>query len=252
MDINVIITAAALGAASIAGSLLGLVVRRIPHKCNDIFLGYCAGMMLAASIVCLISPAVAMAGTSSWWQAIIGVAAGVALIGLLDIIVPHLHHLTGIDTEAHKGNASVNRILLFVAAIAIHKLPEGMASGVVFEGGNIADAYAVAASIALQNIPEGLVVVTPLLMIGISAWRAAAAALAVALIEVAGVIIGNSLGSISGALMPMLLGLAGGTMLYVISDEMIPETHSHGYEKPATYALVAGVVTMLMIEHMFS
>lgn len=248
MITQVLISALGLGIASLAGSLAGLLIKRISHRWNDIFLGYCAGMMLAAAIVCLIMPAMDTVGAIGSWQVFVGVALGVAMIGVLDRIVPHLHHITGLDTEKHRGNVSVNRILLFVTAIAIHKLPEGMATGIVFNGDSIQNAYAVAVSIALQNIPEGMVVVTPLLMIGVGYVRAVLISLIIAVIEMAGVWIGYLLGDISSLLLPMLLGMAGGAMLYVISDEMIPETHSHGFEKHATYALVAGVMSMLLIQ----
>lgn len=110
------------------------------------------------------------------------------------------------------------------------------------------NAYTVAITIALQNIPEGMVVVVPLLMIGVSYLRVIAVSMAVALTEVLGVILGFYLGDISSALLPTITALAGGAMLYVISDEMIPETHSHGFEKYATYALVVGVMCMLYIQ----
>ena len=123
-----------------------------------------------------------------------------------------------------------------------------LAAGVVFDGENMGNAYAVAITIALQNIPEGMVVVTPLLMIGVGYLRVTLVGLAVALMEIAGVLSGYFLGDISAAFLPAMTAIAGGAMLYVISDEMIPETHSHGFEKQATYALVAGVMCMLYIQ----
>lgn len=251
---QMLLCAVGLGLASLLGSTIGLVVRKIPHSWNDIFLGFCAGMMLTASLACLIIPAVEMAGQGGWWQPLLGVALGVLLIALLDKITPHLHHLTGIDDtvcreEPHAShNKSINRVLLFVMAIAIHKLPEGLATGVVFDGSDMGNAYTVAITIALQNIPEGMVVVTPLLMLGISYFRVVGVGIVVALLEIAGVLLGYLIGDISVVLLPTMTALAGGAMLYVISDEMIPETHSHGYEKHATYALVAGVMCMLYIQ----
>lgn len=232
---QILICAAGLGLASLLGSTIGLAVKN-PHRWNDIFLGFCAGMMLTASLVCLIMPAVEMAGKGGWWQPLIGVALGVSLVGLLDKITPHLHHLTGLDNgitgeEPHGDrNKSINRILLFVIAIAIHKFPEGLATGVVFDGDNLGNAYTVAITIALQNIPEGMVVVTPLLMIGVSYARVIGISIAVALMEIVGVLFGYFIGDISAAMLPTVTALAGGAMLYVISDEMIPETHSHGFE----------------------
>ena len=250
MDANsVMICAAGRALASIAGSVVGMVLRRIPHRWNDILLGYCAGMMLAASIVCLLMPAIDATGVAGCWQVALGVAAGVALVGMIDYFTPHLHRLSGLDIEKHRGeDNSANRILMFVLAIAIHKFPEGVAAGIAFEGTSYHNAVAMAITIGLQNIPEGMVVVTPLMLIGVKLWRVIAISLAVAMLEVVGVYAGWLLGDVSALLLPALLGLAGGAMLYVISDEMMPETHAHGYEKPATYALIAGIFTMLMIE----
>lgn len=245
---ELLICAVGLGLSSIFGSAIGLVVRRIPHNWNDIFLGFCAGMMLTASIVCLIFPAVEMTDASSWWQVVCGVAAGVALIGILDRFTPHLHHLSGIkEDERHTSHTSLNRVMLFVMAIAIHKLPEGLATGVSFNGDQD-NAIAVALTIALQNIPEGIVVVTPLLMAGVRFLNTLIIAISVAALEVTGVFAGYFIGDISSLLLPFMLSLAGGTMLYIISDEMIPETHSHGFQKQATYALVSGVLIMLFLE----
>lgn len=245
----VLLCAAGLGLSSLAGSLLGLFAGRIPHKLNDIFLGFCAGMMLAASIVCLILPAVESVDVISLWQVLTGVAAGVGLVGILDAVIPHLHNLTGIDNEQHTTNsATVSKVLLFVSAIALHKLPEGIATGIGLDETNPGNSLALVLAIALQNIPEGMVVVTPLIVIGLKYLRVGLFALTVAAIEIAGVFIGYFLGNISATLLPALLGVAGGAMLYVISDEMIPETHSHGFQKQATYALVAGVLFMIIIE----
>lgn len=245
---ELLLCSAGLALSSLLGSGLGLLIRRISHSWNDVFLGFCAGMMLTASIVCLILPAVDMCPVSGWWQIIAGVAAGVALIGVLDRVTPHLHHLSGIrEEENHANNASFNRTLLFVMAIALHKLPEGLATGVSFNGDQ-GNAFAITLTIALQNIPEGMVVVTPLLMAGVRFASTTLIAVAVALLEVVGVFAGYFIGDISSALLPFMLSIAGGAMLYVISDEMIPETHSHGFQKPATYALVGGVLAMLFIE----
>ncbi|MDO4319180.1 MAG: ZIP family metal transporter [Bacteroidales bacterium] len=237
-----------LGGASLAGSALGFIFRRIPHRLNDIFLGYCAGMMLAAAIVCLAIPAVEQVGHSGLWQVALGIAAGAIVISMLDMVTPHLHNLTGLDVEEHHNNASLNRVLLFVIAIALHKLPEGMATGVAFDGTSLDNAESLSFSIALQNIPEGLVIITPLLMAGISWPRAMTVAAIVAGLEMAGVYIGYWVGSLSQAMLPALMGMASGAMIYVISDEMIPETHSHGYQKAATYALIAGFITLFFIE----
>lgn len=141
----------------------------------------------------------------------------------------------------------LNRVLLFVMAIAIHKFPEGMAAGVGFGGETTGDPISVALAISLQNVPEGMVVISPLLLAGVSRLRTLAIAIAIGLLEVVGVYFGYTLGSISMSVLPFMLALSGGAMLYVVSDEMIPESHAHGFEKEATYALLAGFVLMLII-----
>ena len=244
----VLTAALLLGASSLLGSLMGFIVRKIPHKLNDIFLGFCAGMMLAAAIVCLALPAVEAAGDGGLWQVALGVIAGAFVISMLDRLTPHLHNLTGLDPEEHEHNSTLNRVMLFVIAIAIHKLPEGMATGVAFDASHLANADALSLTIALQNVPEGMVVVTPLLVAGVKTWRTLMVALVVASLEMSGVFLGYWLGSLSEVLLPPMMGMAAGAMLYVISDEMIPETHSHGYQKAATFAMIFGFVTMLFIE----
>ena len=174
---------------------------------------------------------------------------GAVFLSMMDRVVPHLHNIAGIDKESHPDNASqLNRVILFVLAIAIHNLPEGIAAGVSFGTGNIADAITVSGGIALQNIPEGMVIIAPMLNAGVPKRRAFFIALATGLVEVVGTMIGYFVVSISVAILPFALAFAGGTMLYVISDEMIPETHSHGYEKGATFSLLVGFCVMLAMD----
>lgn len=241
------LSAAGLSLATIIGSLLGFGIKELPHKWNDAVLGYCAGIMLAASSLGLIVPAVEQAGAGHWWLAAIGVAVGALFLNVLDLFTPHLHKITGLDQEQHKNNASLNKILLFVMAVAIHKLPEGIATGVGFNADETSGAWAVTFGIALQNIPEGMVVIAPLLVAGVKRMRAFLISLGIALLEVLGVWLGYGIGAISHYLLPVMLAFAGGAMLYVVSDEMIPETHAHGYQKLATYALLAGFMTLLLI-----
>ena len=138
--------------------------------------------------------------------------------------------------------------MLFVLAIAIHNFPEGIAAGIGFGSGNTAEALTVAGGIALQNIPEGMVVIAPMLAAGISRKRTLLIALSTGLIEVVGTLVGYLAVRISTVILPFALAFAGGTMLYIISDEMIPETHSHGCERGATYALLVGFCLMLAVD----
>ena len=245
------ISAAGLSLATMLGAVIGFIVKELPHKWNDISLGFCAGIMLAAATVGLILPAAESLGSGGWYLLVVGVVAGMLFLNLLDFFTPHLHKITGLDQEEHRNNASLNKVMLFVMAIALHKLPEGIAAGVGFNSPETSDAWAVTLGIAVQNIPEGMVVIAPLLLAGISKLRALVISLAVALLEVVGVWIGYALGAISPLLLPVMLAFAGGAMLYVVSDEMIPETHAHGYEKHATYALVLGFVTLLIFDLVF-
>ena len=243
---NVWISAAGLCGATIIGSILGFFIKELPHKWNDIVLGFCAGIMLAASTLGLIVPAFEQ--TSQWWWVAIGVMAGALFLNILDLITPHLHTITGLDPEEHKTNATLNHVLLFVMAIALHKLPEGMAAGVSMVSVTGEADWGVSFGIALQNIPEGMVIIAPLLLAGVSALRTFAIAIAIGVLEVIGVFIGYGMGGVSETLLPVMLGFAGGAMLYVTSDEMIPETHTHGYQKQATYALLLGFMTLLLME----
>jgi ZIP family zinc transporter len=151
----------------------------------------------------------------------------------------------GADLEEHQGNANLSKVLLFVTAIAIHNLPEGIAAGVSFGSDNTNEALIIAGGIALQNIPEGMVIIAPMLSAGISPRRTFLCALATGLIEVAGTLIGYFAVTVASAILPFALAFAGGTMLYVISDEMIPETH-HEDSSAATYALLVGFCVMLI------
>lgn len=244
------LSAAGLCGASVLGSMLGFLFKELPHRWNDTILGYCAGVMLGASTIGLIVPAFNLSGAGEWWVVALGVMAGAVLLNLLDLLTPHLHHITGLDPEVHRHNKSLGPVLLFVMAIALHKLPEGMAAGVSLGGaGNSAD-LTVSVGIALQNIPEGMVVIAPLLLAGVSRWRTFFISISIALLEVAGVWTGWALGEVSEAMLPVTLGAAGGAMLYVTSDEMIPETHAHGYQKQVTYALLLGFLSLLLLERM--
>ena len=133
-------------------------------------------------------------------------------------------------------------------AIALHKLPEGMAAGVSVCSAEGATEWGVSFGIALQNIPEGMVIIAPLMMAGVTAVRTFFISIFIALLEVAGILLGFGLGSASTTFLPVMLGFAGGAMLYVTSDEMIPETHAHGFQKQATYALLLGFITFVLME----
>ena len=241
----VLLTALGVGGATLIGSLLGFLFKEISHKFSDIVLSFAAGVMLAAAVLGLILPAVEYGGDWGLLHVIPGIFVGALCLNLIDKIVPHLHKLVGPDIESH-NNASLNKVLLFVMAIAIHNLPEGIAAGVGFGSGDTSQALLIAGGIALQNIPEGMVIIGPMLASGVSTRRTMIAASLTGVVEVIGTLIGYFAVSISNAVLPFALAFAGGTMLYVISDEMIPETHAHGAERGATWALLVGFCVMLI------
>lgn len=245
----VLLTALGVGGATVLGSLFGFAFKKISHKFSDIVLGFAAGVMLAAAVLGLILPSVEAGGSHAVLITVAGVMIGALFLNVIDKLVPHLHRLVGVDTEHHsESSARINKIMLFVLAIAIHNLPEGIAAGVGFGAGDSAQAFTIAGGIALQNIPEGMVIIAPMLAAGISKKRTFLAAASTGLIEVIGTFIGYFAVSISSAVLPFALAFAGGTMLYVISDEMIPETHAHGNERGATYALLVGFCLMLLVD----
>ena len=247
----VMLTALGVGLATVIGAIIGFALKKIPHRFNDAVMGFAAGVMLAAAVLGLIVPSMEYGGEHGVWITIIGVMCGALFLHLMDAFVPHLHALAGVscDRESHPDcTQSMNRILLFVAAIALHNLPEGIAAGVSFGTGDVSGALTVAGGIALQNIPEGMVIIAPMLAVGMSRRRTFVIAMATGLVEVVGTLFGYLAVQLASAILPFALAFAGGTMLYVIGDEMIPETHSHGFERSATYALLLGFCVMLVMD----
>ena len=243
----VLLTALGVGGATVIGSILGFVFKKISHRFSDIVLSFAAGVMLAAAVLGLIVPSLEFGGKYGIAITVAGIFAGAVCLNLIDKLVPHLHRLTGTDTESH-NNQSLNKVLLFVTAIAIHNLPEGIAAGVGFGSGDTSQALIIAGGIALQNIPEGMVIIGPMLAAGVKPKKTFIAAMVTGLVEVVGTLIGYFAVSVASAILPFALAFAGGTMLYVISDEMIPETHAHGSERGATYSLLVGFSVMLAFD----
>ena len=245
----VILTAIGIGGATVIGAIFGFIFKKPSHKFNDIVLSFAAGVMLTAAIMGLIIPSLELGGKFGLLTTVAGIFAGAMFLNLVDKLVPHLHKMTGVGEEAHPETTErLNKILLFVIAIAIHNLPEGIAAGVGFGTGDVSGAFSVAVGIALQNIPEGMVIIAPMMAAGMKSSRVFVIALMTGVVEVVGTFIGYFAASISEAVLPFALAFAGGTMLYVISDEMIPETHAHGNERGATYAFLVGFSLMLALD----
>ena len=241
----VLLTAVGVGGATVIGALIGFIFKKISHKFSDIVLSFAAGVMLAAAVLGLILSSLEYGGDWGILTTVAGIFAGALCLNVIDRLVPHLHKLAGVDSETH-DNANLSKVLLFVLAIAIHNLPEGIAAGVGFGAGNTNQALLIAGGIALQNVPEGMVIIGPMLAAGVSPSRTFVIALMTGVIEVVGTLIGYFAVSLASAILPFALAFAGGTMLYVISDEMIPETHAHGHQRGATYALLVGFCVMLI------
>ena len=244
----VLLTALGVGGATVFGAVLGFAFKKISHKFSDMVLAFAAGVMLAAAVVSLILPSLEHPG-GNLPVTVLGVFCGALALTGLDKLVPHLHRLSGTEPEAHPENSQkLNKVLLFVMAIAIHNLPEGIAAGVGAGSGDTGAALTIAAGIALQNIPEGMVIIGPMLASGMKPGRTFGIAMITGVVEVLGTLLGFFAVKLSTAILPFALAFAGGTMLYVISDEMIPETH-HGEERGVTWFLLAGFCLMLAMSH---
>ncbi len=243
----VLLTALGVGGATVLGSVIGFVFKKISHRFSDIVLSFAAGVMLAAAVLGLVLPSLEYGGEWGLLVTIAGIFAGALCLNLIDKLVPHLHRLVGPDDEAHH-NTNLSKVLLFVSAIAIHNLPEGIAAGVGFGSENVSQALVIAGGIALQNIPEGMVIIGPMLAAGVTPRKTFVCAMATGVVEIIGTLIGYFAVSVASVILPFALPFAGGTMLYVISDEMIPETHAHGSQRGATYALLVGFCVMLITD----
>ena len=240
----VLITALGVGGATVIGAVIGFIFKKISHTFSDIVLSFAAGVMLAAAVIGLIIPSLEYGGKYSILITVAGIFAGALCLNLIDKLVPHLHKMVGADIEPH-NNANLSKVLLFVTAIAIHNLPEGIAAGVGLGSGDTAGALIIAGGIALQNIPEGMIIIAPMVASGVKPGRALVLAMFTGLFEVVGTLIGYFAVSIASFVLPFALAFAGGTMLYVVSDEMLLETHAHGGERGATYALLIGFCVMM-------
>ncbi|MGC8778704.1 MAG: ZIP family metal transporter [Candidatus Caldatribacteriaceae bacterium] len=231
------------GAATGIGGVPVLIpsLSRISHRFRDELLGFAAGVMLAASAFSLLVPAVEIGGA---WPAVFGVALGGMLLDFLDRVVPHEHFEKGVEGPKSR----LRKIWLFVIAITLHNFPEGLAVGVSFGSGNITTGTVVATAIGLQNIPEGMAVAVSLLGVGYSRTRAFLVALLTGLVEPLGGILGVGLVSLMHAFLPWGMSLAAGAMIFVIGDEIIPETHHGENARFATYAIMAGFSVMMLLD----
>ena len=243
----VLITALGVGGATVFGTVIGFIFKNLSMKFSDAVLGFAAGVMLIAAIKGLILPSLECGGAFALPLAVLGIFSGAALIVALNKLVPHINTL--VSKAGGKSESAKNKILIFVLAIAIHNLPEGIAAGVGFGTGDFSGAVTVALGIALQNVPEGMVIVSPMLSAGISPKRTFLYASLTGCIEVVGTFVGYFAVSLSSAVLPFALALAGGTMVCVITDEIIPETHGGKNKIPVSIAFLLGFSFMLAMDY---
>jgi ZIP family zinc transporter len=232
------------GLATGAGALPVFFAQRISDRLLDALLGFSAGVMLAATCFSLIVPALDMSGPLI---VVAGVALGALTLHLVDRFVPHFHPATGPEGRPSK----LPKVWLFVVAITIHNFPEGLAVGMSFGNGDIAAGIAVALAIGLQNMPEGLAVALPLIREGYSHKKSVGYATLTGLVEPLGGLLGLVLVSVCVCMLPWGLAFAAGAMLFVVSDEMIPESHKKGFEREATFGLIVGFLVMLFLDCSF-
>lgn len=245
---------ASLGAGLMTGVGALPVLARwdISPRASDGMLGFAAGVMISASFFSLILPGIEAAElrTGSLTAAALiaggGIALGAAAVAAMNAYLPHQHFVSGYEGKATPEQLA--RIWLFVIAIAIHNFPEGLAVGVGFGGGNVANGMALATGIGLQNAPEGLAVAVALVGQGYGRGRAFMVALATGLIEPVGGLLGVWAVHVSEAVLPWGLTFAAGAMLYIISHEIIPETHRRGHQNAATIGLIAGLILMMILD----
>lgn len=230
------------------GAIPIFFTKNITQKALDALLGVAAGIMLAATCFSLILPSIEAGGGDLKAVLItsLGIFLGAVFLDLVDKFAPH-EHLLDKRTEG-KATESLKKIWLFVIAITIHNLPEGMATGVAFGTDNIMNGVTIAIGIGLQNMPEGLAVALALVREDYSRKKAFTIALLTGLLEPIGAVLGYGLVSVFQPILGFILAFAGGAMLFVISDEIIPETHNNGYEREATYGIVIGFIIMMILD----
>ncbi|MCB1958350.1 MAG: ZIP family metal transporter [Rhodocyclaceae bacterium] len=236
--------------ATAAGAFPVLLARRISARSIDTMLGFGAGVMLAATAFSLVLPAIEAAGELGYGRfgasgvVVVGLVLGALALLAADRVLPHEHVENGIES----GGASIARVWLFVAAIALHNVPEGLAIGVGYGQDSLARASALSSGIALQDIPEGLVVAAALVAAGYGRVVAFAVAAATGLAEPLAAVVGAGIVDVFGAVLPWALAFAGGAMLFVVAHEIIPESQRRGHQTQATLGLVAGFCLMMLLD----
>ena len=238
------------GLATGVGALPALFFKNISRNLFNSMLGAAAGVMLAATAFSLLVPGMTY-GNLIWpgkgiYVVSIGMMIGAAFLHYADRQLPHVHF----DSISDVHLTSLKKVWLFIIAITIHNFPEGMSVGVSFGSGEMKNGVVLAIAIALQNIPEGLAVALPLVGLGYNKWKAVGIATLTGLVEPVGGLLGITMVTAFEPILPVAMGFAAGAMLFVISEEIIPETHSDGRSRYATFALMAGFIIMMILDNM--
>lgn len=238
------------GLATGVGALPAVFFKEISKNLFNSLLGAAAGVMLAATAFSLLVPGIDY-GNLYWpgkglWIVSAGMLVGALFLHYADKQLPHIHF----ESDNAKHLDSLQKIWLFIIAITIHNFPEGMSVGVSFGSGDYKNGTILAIAIALQNIPEGLAVALPLIGLGYNKWKAVGIATLTGLVEPVGGLLGVTAVTVFSPLLPIAMGFAAGAMLFVISEEIIPETHSNGRSRHATFALMIGFIIMMTLDNM--
>ena len=244
----VYMTAIGVGGATLIGGIFGFIFKNFSEKHGNSVMLFSAGVMLSTSVFNLILPSLNNTENSKNYVSVAGVFCGAVCVVVINYfikkIISNYENILFVNCE---NPNEINKILLFITAVAIHNFPEGIAAGVGFGTDNISDALAVAGSIALQNLPEGMIVISPMLSMGFSRKLTLFIALATAFSEILGTILGYYAVSLFGYLLPFFLSFAGGTMLYVICDDIIPDSKKSDSKNGSSIPLLSGFCLMIII-----
>lgn len=243
----ILITSALIALFCAIGAVIGFCFQNIRPELEGSLSGAAAGIMLCAAVLGLVLPSVEYSGGHGAYLPAVGILCGAVFLSLINRAGPRLCSGIGMTTSADEGS----RALIFVLAIAIHHFPEGIAAGVSFGTENMGDTVTVVSGIAFQNLPESMVIIPPLLKSGVKKHRAVVVAVISGLVEVLGVFVGYFAITLSQAIMPFALAFAAGTMLFVIVDDLVPQTHARGSGRLATYSLLIGFCVMLAVNWIF-
>jgi ZIP family zinc transporter len=256
--LNAFVGGVIIAGFNLFGASLVLVWRNPSERALDVALGFAAGIMLAASFTSLIVPGIEVYSDGNPIPVLVGVALGAAFLDRSDVLIPHAHYLLSGRKRSDAaspseslpvGDERLAGVILFILAITIHNMPEGLAVGVGFGSGDLSNAIPLMLAIGIQNVPEGLAVSVAAINAGLNRrFYAVVAGIRSGVVEIPLAVIGAYAVQSMSTLLPYAMGFAAGAMLFVISDEIVPETHTHGNERVATLGTIAGIIIMIYLD----